>query len=394
MFDQFRRLGRPGSVLAGLLVLVAVALLAGCGGGGSSTGGSTSSGSGAGGEGSEAGGGAAESEGLAEAKAITEKYLKTPKLTVTEKVGKPIPSGKTIDYVHCAPESCLEFPESFKEAGEVLGWKTKLISAGPEPGETQAAMEQAVRDHPDAVVTEAITYSIIAKQIKELKEMGIPVVLTSVAETGGEGVSASVNNSKTGEALGEIAAAWIANDLGGEGTVGYIDVPAFTIYGALREKFESSLTKYCPRCTIKTYDMPITAIGKDAATRTLNFVRANPEIKDLFIVQDTITLGLPSALKAAGLNEIKILGAFPTEPNLPYIAAEEEAAALPGAYKEGGWLMADATARLFAGVSTAPDEAPNAFPEMIWDAENLPSETEVAPVVPNYKEEFEALWGK
>jgi ABC-type sugar transport system substrate-binding protein len=389
MFVQFRRPKRLGAAVVALLVLAAMAVLAGCGGGGSS-------GGGGGGTETEAetGDASAESAGLTEAKQVVEKYLQTPKLTVTEPVGKPIPSGKTIDYVHCAPESCLEFPESFKEAGEVLGWQTKLISAGPEPGETQAAMEQAVRDHPDAVVTEAITYSIIAKQIKELKAMGIPVILTSVAEDGGDGVTASVNNSKTGEALGEIAAAWIANDMGGEGTVGYIDVPAFTIYGALKEKFESKLSEYCPKCKIDTYDMPITAIGKDAATRTLNFVRANSDIKDLFIVQDTITLGLPSALKAAGISDVKILGAFPTEPNLPYIAAEQEAAALPGAYKEGGWLMADATARIFAGVSTAPDESPTAFPEMIWDAENLPSETEVAPVVPNYKEEFEKLWGK
>jgi ABC-type sugar transport system substrate-binding protein len=338
----------------------------------------------------------AASAGSAAAQKIVQQYSSAPTIGITAKITKAIPSGKTIDFVTCGPSSCLEYPHAMQAAAAKLGWKIKIIVAGVTPSSEQAAMQQTITDHPDGVAYEALANSVISKQLATLKSMKIPVVADSVAEAPGNGLSSPiVVYGPTGQNLqGQIAAAWTVVDNHASGTIGYVNVPAFPIYGSVLAGFKTKLAETCPACHLMVYNMPVTAIGANAATLVLNWVRANPSIKNLVIVQDAITLGLPSALKTAGITDVHILGLDPTEANLPYIASDQEAAALPLGYLENGWEVADAFARVFTKQSTAVDQSAAAMPHLIWTKSNLTSTTTLPAVVPSYQSDFESLWGK
>jgi ribose transport system substrate-binding protein len=104
-------------------------------------------------------------------------------------------------------------------------------------------------------------------------------------------------------------------------------------------------------------------------------------------------IGLPSALKGAGLSGIQLFGVYPEAATLPYVAAGEILGSVQVSFPEASWLAADTFARLFTGESTEASENAG-FPTKILTAENLESTTELLPVIPDYQEQFKALWGK
>jgi ribose transport system substrate-binding protein len=105
---------------------------------------------------------------------------------------------------------------------------------------------------------------------------------------------------------------------------------------------------------------------------------------------DAIVLGLPAALKAAGLNDIKIIGEGPNTTNLQYLASGEQQASIAFPYYEEMYAMVDALARKFSGVPIEP-----AFDPPIWllTKDNVPSTTELFPLVVDVKDQFAKLWG-
>jgi hypothetical protein len=78
---------------------------------------------------------------------------------------------------------------------------------------------------------------------------------------------------------------------------------------------------------------------------------------------------------------------------LPYIANKEVLGTVQVSYPETAWIAADAFARAFSGEN--PEVSVLAgTPTEIRTSANLPSSSELVPVIPNYAEQFSKLWGK
>ena len=78
--------------------------------------------------------------GLAAAEAEVAKYTDRPtKITLTEPVGKPIPTGKTIYQVTCGAEACDAEAQMIKSATDILGWTLKTLHTDGSPQQIQAA---------------------------------------------------------------------------------------------------------------------------------------------------------------------------------------------------------------------------------------------------------------
>jgi ABC-type sugar transport system substrate-binding protein len=118
-------------------------------------------------------------------------------------------------------------------------------------------------------------------------------------------------------------------------------------------------------------------------------LRSNPDIDYVVASNDLLISGLPAALSTLGLNP-KIIGAGGTTENFQYIATGKQTAELPFAYYESDYMMMDALARFHAGV----DQDPQNPPRWIVTQDNLPTESEIFPVVEDYKEQYTELWGK
>lgn len=396
-------LTKKACVFMALLGVFGVLAVAGCGGGGSSTSSSSESEPAA----SESSGGetedaAEESESgggsvLAQAEEEFEKFQTPVGLEGLPKIEKAIPSGKKVTFVTCAPAACAPPGKYFEQSANILGWKTKVVNAGETPSSEQEAMQNTVNEKPDAVVIEGLDPSVVTDQVEALKNEGVTVLLWQIAGVENEvpKLYTIPGPSHYEEITKAMAAASVVAG-GEEAVIGHMTVPAFPIYKeTIDPEFNKAVEELCPKCKVEDYEIPISALGKNATQLITNFVRGHSGMNVIVNDQDVTGLGLDAALKAAGLSEVKIIGLYPTEANYPDLEAGTEFALLPDPYHEIAALCVDSLARIYTGGSPEPDIKTTA-PVVIWTEENLPeySPGQEPPVVENWEEIFKEIWGK
>jgi ABC-type sugar transport system substrate-binding protein len=238
-----------GAVSASLSVLVATALLAGCGGTSSSSStsaGASTSASGAAGASTSSTAGSGSSASamkaaqqivtLAETKLL---YGPTTGPATASQLHAPTdadiqvfpykPSGsKSIVFVSCSAESgqCTHSAEIGKAFLDKLGVKSTVVQSNYTPAGNQQAMNTALSLKPNAIITLAIAPDTIGPQIATAKSDGIPVLDGYGTEPiDGGNLSAYVPQ---GSSLYQIAAAAeLIASTNGKGSVAWLSAPEF-----------------------------------------------------------------------------------------------------------------------------------------------------------------------
>lgn len=376
-----------GGMLFGLALVACVALAA-CGSSSSNAGNNTTESSGSSSASAES-----TSAGVKEAEAIVAQYSKTPtSITISQPIGKPVPSGKTIDFIDCGIPTCTAVGKSVEAAAKVLGWNVKSITGSTEPAGAQKAFETAISEKPSGVAYTGIARAEINQQLSKLGEMKIPVSTCCTTDAVGKGITNIARRGASSETSGKVASAFIVANSQGKANTLYVDLPVFPIYHPYRTSFESNYKKFCPSCGLSVLEESATAIGKNAPQQIASYLAAHPSINYVFVVNDALSLGLPAAMKAAGVNNVKFVGSDSTAANFPAVASGQELATIPASTAVLGWYQTDILARYYAGVPQV-DESETEV--QLWTAENIPKSglNEVA-LNPDYQEQFKKLWGK
>ena len=375
---------------AGVLLAVAAALsLAACSSSSSTSSGSTSATSGSG-----SGLSAADQAGLTKAEALVAAQTVRPtSITDTVKVTKPIPSGLTIDFVPCGSPECLLEGAIVKQAASLVGWKTDVLTNDGTPQGDKAAFAQVVRNKAAAVLYTAIPASTFASDVPAMKANGTFVSTCCVTDAVGPstGIGYEIDGPSQVGPVGGSQAAWIAADSKDKADSVFVNIPAFSILATQATDFMSGMKTYCPTC--KTSEINIALANLASAPDTIvSYLRANPSVNYVVASTDAITLGLPEALKAAGLTNVKIVGQGATPTNIQYLHSGEEAADAAFPYYEVMYAMVNSAIQDKAGMPVAASVAP---PKWLLTPTNAPNTTaQVFPVVTSYESQYEALWGK
>ena len=112
------------------------------------------------------------------------------------------------------------------------------------------------------------------------------------------------------------------------------------------------------------------------------------------LVYDGVGIGVPAALKLAGLDKkVKMIGESPSAVNLGYVAAGGEEMTVTQGYSEAMASAVDAAARLLSGQKVDPNELKLAY----WvfkkgDPKNVAGSG--SPVISNLYAQYLALWPK
>jgi len=373
------------------LVAVAVALVAaGCGSDDKSSSNSSNSSSG-----STTASSAPKNSGLAEAQAFMKASMAPPTTLGLQTTGKPIPTGKTVTYVHCGVDVCTTIGKAIKNAADVLGWKVKVIPSDGSPGSVKQAWATVVRMKPDAAFGSGFPSAMYASEVKQLKADGIPVMLFASTDVNGGAVTLSKGRNDEVPIVGKQMAAWVVATTNGKANTLYVDLPAFPILPPIEAAFKASYKEWCPDCPYAKIDLPITSIGKDAPSRIVSYLRAHPDVNRVAVGYDGLDFGLPAALKAAGLaDKVQFIGEAPTETNFSYIRAGQQGATVSQAYYEIWSNFVDAAARTTTGQPITDNNAWK-VPWFLVTKENIDSAgTGFRPVVPNLTQELDKLWNK
>ena len=252
--------------------------------------------------------------------------------------------------------ACTSLYKNLSDAAKTLGWTVKQINTQGTPESVQAAWKQAVNDKPDAVVASGFPRAVFSQQLKQLQQMKIPVIESSTDDVEGGGIDLILSKPNDLGPEGQILASWITKDSGGKANTLYVDLPVYNILKPVREYFEQNYAKLCAGCKLDKIDIPITAIGKDVPDRVVSYLRAHPDINYVAYSLGALNVGVPAALRQAGLaNKVKLIVNVGDAENYQYIASGQTHAAMAFSNVDQTWVWADALARLFTGQSIDVD---------------------------------------
>jgi ribose transport system substrate-binding protein len=369
MTSIISRWSRPArlAVLSALLAIAAVTVTA-CGSSSNSS--------------STAGSSASSSGDLTTADKLADQWAQRPtQIPVSQPVGKPIPTGKRIDFINCGVSACTSLYKNLNDAAKTLGWKVKQINTTGTPESVQAAWKQAVTDKPDAVVASGFPRAVFSQQLKQLQQMKIPVVESSTDDVEGGGIDLILSKPKDLGPEGQILASWITKDSGGKAHTLYVDLPVYNILKPVRQYFEANYAKLCAGCKLDKIDIPLTAIGKDVPDRVVSYLRAHPDVNYVAYSLGALNVGVPAALRQAGLaNKVKLIVNVGDAENYQYIASGQTHAAMAFSNIDQTWVWADALARLFTGQPIDVDRKAQ-LPYMLITKDNLISTGSEFPLV-------------
>ncbi|MFE9442191.1 sugar ABC transporter substrate-binding protein [Streptomyces sp. NPDC006602] len=335
----------------------------------------------------------ADSPGLTAAKKAAEEYSQRPtQIPLTQPVGKKIPKGKTVDYILCGVQSCKDLADFFTAGAKELGWKVNQIATQGTPESVQAAYEQALRDKPDAVVSSGFPRAVYAKQLAKLKKAGIPVLQSNADEVSGDGISLLKAGPEEVVGNGEMLASWVVSNSGANANTVYFDLPAYTILKPVLKGFQDKYKEWCDGCAMDVVDVPITAVGKDMPDRVVSYLRSHPKVTHIVFSLGLLNVGVPAAMKTAGITGKHILVNVGDPQNYQYIQGGLTDGALALGSQELSWMQVDALARQFTGQSMDVDQKAVAK-NMLVTKDNLPSTKGDFPIVEDFQAQFKALWG-
>ena len=330
-------------------------------------------------------------DAVAAAKAAVVEYETRPtSIDFDVPIDAPIPTGKTLAFINCGSSACNLEGDIIKEAADLLGWTVNVMNTDGTPAQIQNAWEQVIREKPDGVLYTAVPREQIDRYLKEAEANDIGVAACCITDEVGDGIDYIIGTAEQGAQLGPVYASWVVAESNGDADTLFLTLPDFPILTVLEESYQASLAEQCPDCGFDKLDIPLADLGKTAPDLIVSHLRSNPEVKYLVASVDAIVLGLPAALAAAGLDDIKIIGEGPNTTNLQYLESGEQDATIAFPYYEEMYGMVDAMARKFSGVPIEP-----AFDPPIWllTKDNVPTTTELFPLVVDVKDQFAALWG-
>ncbi len=329
-------------------------------------------------------------------KATVTKYTPRPtNIGISTPVGKAIPKGKTIAFVQCSIPSCVHLGNYLVTAGKLLGWKVDRINGGLTPETVKNAYDEAISANVNAVIGSGFPKSIFAPELATLKSKNIPVIELSVGTSPGTGITAVYEGTQTNVNYGILQADWVYAKLGAKASALVIGLPTFPTITILENSFKKTYKQLCSSCALGQVTVAATTIGTPKIPATvIGYLQSHPTVNLIETSDSDTVIGLPSALSAAGLNpKIVVLDESPTVAS--YIRKGQVTVSTASPWNTLMFLAMDTFARIFAGVSTAPDKN-WVHPQWYVTANNVPGTVGYYGTVTTKanNKAFAKMWGK
>jgi ribose transport system substrate-binding protein len=328
----------------GALTLAALAVaLAACGGDSADSAGPAST--------STAAGAAESSNGVREAKAAVAELSQAPQPIKLAPLSKRPPSGKRVALISCPVPGCKLAESSVIPAAKLLGWSVKVLDGGLTPEKYIAAAEQALQMKPDYIIFTALQPNkTIQKQLDQAASQKIPVASFASSDPPGAGMTATIFGQHTLASLGKGLAQWATADSDGKGKIVYLHDPSAASWTHSDAMFDKTIGELCPNCKVSKLQTSDLEIGKSIPQQVVSYLQKNPDTEYIVTAFSARFVGVPAALKAAGLaNKVKLASATSTPADYVLTKADNPPYVILAAEQQGGYRALDVFARLAVG---------------------------------------------
>ena len=342
-------------------------------------------------------GSAAASE-VAAAKSAIEPLLKPP-TSINQKGATSGDASSTKPYVviTCELPQCTTIANGALDAAKTMGWTTKSLTYKTTDGATlTSAMKEALTYSPFAVSPIGFSQALWQPLVGDFEKAKVIITPIAVGDTapGGpvtQGSASQLDYSASGKAMAQ----WVTADSAAAAHILVQDVPAFAVLKAYGDGFKAQLPKSCSTCTMSVLDnAPAQLASNGIVPAVISALQKDPKITYV-VSTDTAFLaaGLPSALKAAGISGVKIVGGSPDINSLQGIVSGDLAAVSSTGEDQYGWTAVDIIVRTMTG-QKVPD-AGGGRVQMITVQANVGTPSAAGLAYPaDYRDQYKALWGK
>lgn len=352
---------------------------------------------------------------VASARALVERFSQpVTSVGVAEPASRKPDPGKKIVFLECPVPTCKVFGDGIEEATNLLDWELTRLTYQFTPEGQQSAFQQALDLAPDAIMSSGQTPSVTVQQRQAAIAAGIPFFDNSaVYESDPATATGKVDEDPAPPTLllepasfvafqnGTLPAAWAIAQTDGNVKSIFVNVPDIPIIVPPQVAYEAALEQACPdTCSNVVVAATVDQIGTTLPAKVVSTLQEHPDTNYIVFTSGDFSLGVAAAVKAAGFDDVKLIGATPIQANVESLKAGGSDEAWAGVSNTIiGWRLVDGAVRYFNGdpipspVAFTPDDtSPAAWPvPRIYTAETAPDTSDfVEPA--DYTAIFSELW--
>jgi ABC-type sugar transport system substrate-binding protein len=339
--------------------------------------------------------GSSESQAVAARKRL-EVYMRTP-AEINQRVplvGK-IPTSKPWVIVSCELPGCRQITEGAAAAGKAAGVPTEVLTYMTTDETTYTdQMKKALKLDPIAVTPIGGSQSPWNSLQDDYRSADVIITSIAIGDTSPsdvvtEGSGSQVDYHRSG---GEMADYVIASS-GAKAKVRIQDVPAFSALKAYADGVRDQMSKACSDCTYTSLDLaPAQVASNSVVSAIIAALQSDRSIDYLVSSDGAFMVGISSALDAAGLSNVKVVGGAPSYANLTELKSGRSTAWTGQAQDQLGWVALDIIGRKILGMEVPPADGGAVVQILTKENVGAPSETGLG-VPTDYQEQFSKLWG-
>src|SRR5581483_9989894 len=206
-------------------------------------------------------------------------------------------------------------------------WNFSVVSYDPaNPGTFTAAETTALSKHPQYLVEAGLP--LTASQIAMAQKAGAKWILDSVYPVKIGGAVLAQSDAYAQDALmGKIIADYFISDSGGKGNAVIEHIPSYPILDGFTTGFGNEVKAKCPDCKTSTTNITIPdLVAGKAASELVSALRSNSSASYLVFDDGPFADGITSALSAAGLSKVKVIGEAADQAGIAALKNGSEAA--------------------------------------------------------------------
>ena len=310
------------------VVAAAVTALAACGSSSKAGGGATT----------PAGGSSSSSNGLdiAGAKAEMQKLMQPVSINYNPGPLGGSVAGKTLAIVADTTPTGRHTVDLVTQWAKELGLKTKFYDGGSSAEQTTNALEQVVNDvnrkAVDALLVDGKPPTQWLPQFNALNDKHIPIGIYAIPDdpSYNDKITSLTESPATGVAdITGYAVDWMIQDANGPVNAVVFSIPSYPVLKAETDAFQKNFAQKCPTsagCQVAVQDLDLKGIGTTMPGSVVSYLQAHPNVKYAFLDFGDMMIGVPAAMKAAGLSGVKFTSLSANADDIANIKAGTESA--------------------------------------------------------------------
>lgn len=298
-------------------------------------------------------------------------------------------------YLDCAEPTCGVLIPLFDLAAKTMHVPAPfVVQAGGSASDLQSALSTILADKPAALILPAVNLGDLGNSIAQYKSAGVPISAGGIMAGPAQGIGSSLPGRNNFKLEGKILAAWAVAKVGAHANIAWYYTPELDFSPVMTAAFKAALSKYCRSCTMRSVPIPAAEDGSTAPSAIVSDLKANTSTNVAVFANLETAIGLPAALKVAGI-KIPIAGGSPLPQSVQDMKSGYIEAAVTFDYGVLAFTDMDAAARLATHEPLTHAEASGVLQTQLITKANLNGKHLVAGLyspTPDYVKVFAKLW--